>query len=113
MRIAVDLIRLAHRKQYDVAIVFSQDQDLREVAKEIKAIAQEQPRAPTGRFQSEQGIWMPTGLSPLRRREEPGAELLDAWSVLLFWGRYRVTLKGGGTLTVSRGRAQAFKQLIL
>ena len=28
-------------------------------------------------------------------------------------GRYRVTLKGGGTPTVSRGRAQALKQLIL
>ena len=28
-------------------------------------------------------------------------------------GRYRVTLEGGGTLTVSRGRAQALKQLIL
>lgn len=28
-------------------------------------------------------------------------------------GRYRVTLQGGGTLTVSRGRAQALKQLIL
>ena len=27
--------------------------------------------------------------------------------------RYRVTLKGGGTLTVSRGRAQVLKQLIL
>ena len=28
-------------------------------------------------------------------------------------GRYRVTLRSGGTLTVSRGRAQALKQLIL
>ena len=28
-------------------------------------------------------------------------------------GRYRVTLKGGGTPTVSRGRAQALKRLIL
>ena len=28
-------------------------------------------------------------------------------------GRYRVILKGGGTLTVSRGRAQVLKQLIL
>lgn len=44
VRIAVDVIRLAHRKEYDVAIVFSQDQDLREVAKEIKAIAREQRR---------------------------------------------------------------------
>ena len=28
-------------------------------------------------------------------------------------GRYRVALKGGGTLTVSRGRAEALRQLIL
>lgn len=44
VRIAVDLIRLAHRREYDVAVVFSQDQDLREVAKEIKTIASEQGR---------------------------------------------------------------------
>lgn len=44
VRIAVDLIRLAHRRQYDVAVVFSQDQDLAEVAKEIKTIAREQRR---------------------------------------------------------------------
>ncbi len=44
VRIAIDLIRLAHRRQYDVAVVFSQDQDLREVAREIKEIAREQQR---------------------------------------------------------------------
>lgn len=45
VRMAIDLIRLAHRREYDVAVVFSQDQDLREVAREIKLIAREQQRA--------------------------------------------------------------------
>lgn len=44
VRIAIDVIRLAHQKVYDVAIIFSQDQDLSEVAKEIRIIAQEQAR---------------------------------------------------------------------
>jgi len=44
VRIAIDIIRLAHRRAYDVAIIFSQDQDLSEVAKEIRVIAQEQNR---------------------------------------------------------------------
>jgi len=44
VRIAIDLIRLAHRKSYDVALVFSQDQDLSEVADEIKVISGEQSR---------------------------------------------------------------------
>lgn len=44
VRIAIDVIRMAHRKEYDVAVVFSQDQDLSEVAEEIRAIAQEQDR---------------------------------------------------------------------
>ncbi len=44
VRIATDLIRLAHRKSYDVALVFSQDQDLSEVADEIKVISGEQNR---------------------------------------------------------------------
>lgn len=44
VRIAVDVIRLAHRNQYDVAILFSQDQDLSEVADEIRVVAQEQQR---------------------------------------------------------------------
>lgn len=44
VRIAIDCIRLAHKKAYDVALIFSQDQDLSEVAEEIRAIAIEQNR---------------------------------------------------------------------
>lgn len=44
VRLAIDVIRLAHRGVYDVALVFSQDQDLSEVAEEIRAISAEQKR---------------------------------------------------------------------
>ncbi len=44
VRIALDIIRMAHRNQYDVALVFSQDQDLSEAANEIRTIAVEQRR---------------------------------------------------------------------
>ena len=44
VRIAIDVIRLAHRGDYDVALVFSQDQDLSEVAEEVRVIAREQNR---------------------------------------------------------------------
>ena len=44
VRIALDVIALAHRREYDVALVMSQDQDLSEVAEEIRVIAQEQGR---------------------------------------------------------------------
>ena len=44
VRIAIDVIRLAHQRAYDVALIFSQDQDLSEVAEEIRTIAQEQNR---------------------------------------------------------------------
>ena len=44
VRIAVDIIRLAHQNVYDVCIIFSQDQDLSEVAEEIRVIAEEQKR---------------------------------------------------------------------
>jgi len=44
VRIALDVIRLAHRKEYDVALIFSQDQDLSEVAEETRGIAHEQDR---------------------------------------------------------------------
>lgn len=42
VRIALDVIRLAHRREYDVALIFSQDQDLSEVAEEVRLIAREQ-----------------------------------------------------------------------
>src|SRR5207249_11348498 len=44
VRIALDVIRMAHHQEYDVAVVFSQDQDLSEVAQEIRTIASEQDR---------------------------------------------------------------------
>jgi uncharacterized LabA/DUF88 family protein len=44
VRIALDIIRLALRGEYDVALVFSQDQDLSEAAEEIRLIAQERGR---------------------------------------------------------------------
>jgi len=44
MRIALDIVQRAHAKSYDVALVFSQDQDFAEVADEIRAIAREQER---------------------------------------------------------------------
>jgi hypothetical protein len=44
VRLAIDVIRLAHRRAFDVALIFSQDQDLSEVAREIREIAREQDR---------------------------------------------------------------------
>jgi hypothetical protein len=40
----LDVIRGALRNDYDVALIFSQDQDLSEVAAEIRSIATEQNR---------------------------------------------------------------------
>jgi uncharacterized LabA/DUF88 family protein len=44
IRIALDVIRLGLEREYDVALIFSQDQDLSEVASEIRKIAREQDR---------------------------------------------------------------------
>jgi uncharacterized LabA/DUF88 family protein len=44
VRIALDIVRLAHHREYDVAVIFSQDQDLSEAADEIRQIAREQNR---------------------------------------------------------------------
>jgi len=44
VRLALDVVRLAHRQEYDVALIFSQDQDLSEVADELRVIGQEQTR---------------------------------------------------------------------
>jgi uncharacterized LabA/DUF88 family protein len=71
VRIAIDIIRMAHHKEYDVALILSQDQDLSEVAEELRTIAAEQgrwikaacafPSSPTSR--SRRGIdrtdWIP------------------------------------------------------
>lgn len=44
VRLALDIVSLAYQKAYDVALVFSQDQDLSEVADEIRPIAKQQIR---------------------------------------------------------------------
>ena len=44
VRIALDIVRLARSGDYDVALVIIQDQDLSEVADEIRAIAREHER---------------------------------------------------------------------
>ncbi len=44
VRIALDIIRFAHEKAYDIAVIFSQDQDLSEVAGEVMRISHEQSR---------------------------------------------------------------------
>jgi len=44
VRIALDLLRLATRGMYDVGLIFSQDQDLSEVADEIRNLAKDHER---------------------------------------------------------------------
>jgi len=44
VRIALDVVRLARQNAYDVALLFSQDQDLSEVADEVRAISRDDNR---------------------------------------------------------------------
>jgi len=44
IRIALDVVRASRKSECDVAVVFSQDQDLSEVADEVRTIAREQKR---------------------------------------------------------------------
>jgi uncharacterized LabA/DUF88 family protein len=44
VRLALDVVRLARQAQFDVAVIFSQDQDLAEVVKEVKDISRDQNR---------------------------------------------------------------------
>ena len=44
VRLALDVVRLAFENAYDVALIFSQDQDLTEAVEEVKKIAQPQNR---------------------------------------------------------------------
>lgn len=44
VRIALDVVRLARERHYDVALILSQDQDLTEAAEEVRLIASEQSR---------------------------------------------------------------------
>lgn len=44
IRIALDVVRMAREGSLDVALIFSQDQDLSEVADEVKSISRQQNR---------------------------------------------------------------------
>ncbi len=44
VRLALDVIRLAREKQYDVGVIFSQDQDLAEVVSDVRDISRTQDR---------------------------------------------------------------------
>jgi hypothetical protein len=44
IRIALDVVRSVRENQCDVAVLFSQDEDLTEVADEVRAIAQQSAR---------------------------------------------------------------------
>jgi uncharacterized LabA/DUF88 family protein len=44
VRLALDAVRLAHEGMYDIALIFSQDQDFTEVAVEIRRITADQNR---------------------------------------------------------------------
>jgi len=39
VRLALDVIKFAHGKMYDIAVIFSQDQDLAEVIDEVRTIS--------------------------------------------------------------------------
>jgi len=79
VRIAIDVIRLAHHGDYDVALLFSQDQDLSELCAEIRTIAREQNRC--RRFSLSSGS-QPTpwsSVSPPRCRR-PGIRCKNGWA---------------------------------
>ncbi len=44
VRLALDVVSLARKRQFDVAIIFSEDQDLQEVVQEVAEISKEQSR---------------------------------------------------------------------
>jgi len=42
VRMALDIVSLARKRQFDIALIFSQDQDLQEIVQEISDISKEQ-----------------------------------------------------------------------
>ncbi len=44
LRIGLDVVRMARNKQLDVAVIFSQDQDLAEVGKDVREISRSEQR---------------------------------------------------------------------
>lgn len=45
VRLALDIVRAARKSEFDVAVIYSQDQDLFEVVSEVREIAREQRRS--------------------------------------------------------------------
>jgi uncharacterized LabA/DUF88 family protein len=45
VRLALDIVKAARKSEFDVAVIYSQDQDLLEVVSEVREIAQEQKRS--------------------------------------------------------------------
>ena len=62
VRLALDVVRYAYEDQYDIALIFSQDQDFVEVATEVRCIARQQKRS------IKIASAFPVGNSPLRQR---------------------------------------------
>ncbi len=50
VRIALDVVRMARQESYDIAVIFSQDQDLIEAADEVKSISAAENRRIQGRL---------------------------------------------------------------
>ena len=44
VRLALDIVNAARKRQFDVGVIFTQDQDLAEVVEEVRIISQEQNR---------------------------------------------------------------------
>lgn len=44
VRMALDIVSLARKRSYHVAVIFSQDQDLQEIVQEVQEISKEQDR---------------------------------------------------------------------
>ena len=68
LRLGLDVVRLARVRQLDVAVIFSQDQDLAEVVREVKDIARE-----TDRWIKVVSAY-PAGLAATSRRGINGAD---------------------------------------
>jgi uncharacterized LabA/DUF88 family protein len=76
VRLALDLVRMARENLYDVALIFSQDQDLSEAADAVKAISVQQgrwikvacafPFSPTVENRRARTGWRNSGLNPWR-----------------------------------------------
>ncbi len=95
VRLALDVVRFARENKYDVGVIFSQDQDLSEVATEVRSIGRDQNR------------WIklacayPISPTTLNKRGINGTDWLQidraAYDACLDPNDYRPTVTGGTT----------------